>query len=78
MKFTLLPQQAITVNTYEEAARIAEMLLKNRYVVMLSREENLWCINWTYSEFSDRNDVVFIDRETFEEEIYNLYKKREE
>ena len=76
--FDYLPQRAIAVNSFEEAAQIAKILLNNDNVVMLSREENLWCVNWTYSEYSDRNDVVFVDRETFEEEEYNRSNLREE
>ena len=76
--FDYLPQQAIAVNSFEEAAKIAKILLENDNVVMLSREECLWCVNWTYSEYSDRNDVVFVDRDTFEEEEYKRSNLREE
>lgn len=76
--FDYLPQRAIVVDTYEAAAQIMKILIENNYVVMLSREEHLWCINWIYSPLSDRNDVVFVDRETFEEEEYKNSKLREE
>lgn len=76
--FDYLPQQAIVVSSFEEATQIAKILLNNDNVVMLSKEENFWCINWTYSEYSDRNDVVFVDREIFEEEEYKNSKLREE
>ncbi len=76
--FDYLPQQAIVVGSFEEATQIAKILLDNDNVVMLSREESFWCINWTYSDYSDRNNVVFIDREIFEEEEYKNSKLREE
>lgn len=70
MDINYLPQHAITVKSYAEAARLSKILLENQYVVMIGREEKLWTINWLYSELSDRNDVVFINREDFEDYLY--------
>ena len=46
-----------------ETAR--QMLTEGHYVVMLSREEQLWVVNYEYSNLNDRNDVVFMSREDF-------------
>ena len=45
----------------------ATMLVDAHYVVMLSREESLWIVNYEYSDLCDRNDMVFMSREDFEE-----------
>ena len=52
-----------------EAAIYAAMILLmyGHYVVMLSREEQLWIVNYKYSDTCNRNDVVFMSREDFEE-----------
>lgn len=46
---------------------VRQMLTEGHYVVMLSREEQLWIVNYEYSDRCDRNDVVFMSREDFEE-----------
>lgn len=53
-----------------EAAFVAvkAMLEDGHYVVMLSREEQLWIVNYQYSDTCSRNDVVFMSREDFEED----------
>lgn len=59
----------IALHSAESAFKIAEELLSNgNYVVMISREEQLWIVNYLYSENCNRNDVVFMDREDYEEE----------
>ena len=45
---------------------VRQMLTKGHYVVMISREEELWIVNYQYSDTCDRNDVVFMSREDFE------------
>lgn len=46
---------------------VKAMLEDGHYVVMMSREEQLWIVNYLYSDLCDRNDVVFMSREDFEE-----------
>ena len=49
------------------------ILLKyGHYVVMLSREEELWIVNYQYSDTCNRNDVVFMSREDFEEKYCEI------
>lgn len=50
---------------------VRQMLTNGHYVVMLSREEQLWIINYEYSDLCDRNDVVFMPRDEFEEEYFS-------
>ena len=68
----LVSNNEIAINSKENAIKIAEILLEEKYVVMLSREEDLYIINFEYSQYSDRNDVVFMDRETFEQEYIEI------
>ena len=57
------------LHSAESAFKIAEELLSNgNYVVMISREEQLWIVNYLYADNCDRNDVVFMSREDYEEE----------
>ena len=46
---------------------VRQMLTNGRYVVMLSREEQFWIVNYLYSDLCNRNDVVFMSWEDFEE-----------
>ena len=48
-----------------ETAR--QMLTEGHYVVLLSREERFWVLNYEYSDLNDRNDVVFIGRDEFDD-----------
>lgn len=49
---------------------VRQMLTKGHYVVMVSREEELWIVNYQYSDTCSRNDVVFMSREDFAEENF--------
>jgi spore coat polysaccharide biosynthesis predicted glycosyltransferase SpsG len=58
----------IAFKSKENAINVMKTLLEENYVVLMSREENLYIINYEYSSNSDRNNVVFIDKYEFEEE----------
>ena len=51
---------------------VRQMLTNGHYVVMLSREEQLWIVNYLYSDLCNRNDVVFMSREDFEEKYQEV------
>lgn len=70
-------EHEIAVNDKEVALKIIDLLVDQDYVVMLSREENLYIINYIYSQYSDRNDVVFIDREEFDMKYYQMEDEEE-
>ena len=55
--------------TIEDASDVASKLLKNGYVTMLSAEGDFYVVNaiWSAND-ADRNDVVFMSREEFDEE----------
>ena len=67
------------VLTTPEAAfeTVRQMLTNGHYVVMLSREEKFWIVNYLYSDLCNRNDVVFMSREDFEEEYCEVTKDGE-
>ena len=68
----------LVFDCYEAAIYVAMILLKyGHYVVMLSREEQLWIVNYQYSDTCNRNDVVFMSREDFEEEYCEVAKDGE-
>ena len=56
---------------------VRQMLTAGHYVVMLSREEQLWIVNYQYSDTCSRNDAVFMSREDFEEEYCEVAKDGE-
>ncbi len=51
----------------KSAFEVARMLIQENYVVMLSREEELVILNFEWVPNADRNDIVFMSREIFEE-----------
>lgn len=62
-----LPQEAIAVHSYEDACALQKVLVENGNCVMLSREENLWLVNWIWTETpADRNCVIFTSRDEYE------------
>ena len=61
----------IAVKQFIDAQKLAQILLDNGYVVMMSTEEQLYIVNYVWSpNGADRNDVVFEDRGIIEEEIF--------
>lgn len=67
-----LTNNEIAVHNFSSARRLAEELLENGYVVMISKEENLFIVNYVWSERNaNRNDVVFNTREAIEDILYN-------
>lgn len=49
----------------ENCFQVAKILVEERNVVLISREENLWILNFEYSHNSDRNDVFFMSQDEF-------------
>lgn len=56
----------------DEALQVAAILMRNDYCVLLSKEEDLIIINYEYSQYSDRNDVVFMSAEEFDSKYYKV------
>lgn len=62
----------IALHDKETALKIANILVDEDYVVMISREEDLYIINYLYARYSDRNDVVFMARDEFDTDYYKI------
>ena len=56
---------------HQAGLEVARALLKEHYVVMLSKEEDLLIVNYEWSPMSDRNEVMFLRRDEFEDEWYS-------
>lgn len=64
-------ENEIVFKNHDKGLEVAKALLDEDYVVMLSYEEQLLVLNYEWSERgADRNDVVFMPRYKYEEEIY--------
>lgn len=70
-------ENEIALNSEKDAFEIAHILLENDYVVMISKEEDLTVINWEYSKWANRNDMIFRSREEYEWEEYEETKADE-
>lgn len=75
-----LPQDSLTFSTYDEAATVQKILINNGYCVMMSREEELWLLNWIWPEGgnADRNGVIFINRAQYEYDEWKWFEKHPE
>lgn len=63
----------IVFKNYNKGLEVAKALLDEDYVVMLSYEEQRLVVDYEFSEHgADRNDMVFMRRDEYEEEVYNL------
>ena len=70
--FNYVTNNEIAIHDKYIAQRIAENLMEEGYVVMMSREEQLYILNYIWSEHgADRNDVCFQHREVVEDYIFN-------
>lgn len=58
----------LVVHSLADAEALTEALLANNYICMISREEDLYIVNAVWTHSCDRNDVVFMDAEEFQEE----------
>ena len=69
-----LTDNEIAVDDLKNALDLATILTNQQYIVMISKEENLYIINYIYSRNCNRNNVVFQSREIVEEELFNESK----
>lgn len=74
----LIIDNEIAFDNEEDAIKVAQILMKQSYVVMLSKEEDLIIINYCYSTFTDRNDVVFLNRDDFYDNFCELTEEENE
>ena len=60
----------VTFKNHDNGLAVAKALLDEDYVVLLSYEEDLLILNYEWSPNANRNDVVFMRRDEFEEEFF--------
>lgn len=71
----MVTENEIAIQDPADVCKCMEMLVRNGYVVMISREENLWIINYVWSSReADRNDVVFMSKYEFEEHYMEIVR----
>lgn len=82
MKHPLVPGGSsgeLTTKSFSTATTFVDLLLDEGYVILLSREEDLYIVDYIWSERgADRNDVVFMDRCDFEMDFYETEEEDEE
>ena len=61
----LLTKNEIACKDYYTAAAIQKLLLDEDYIVMLSKEDEFWIVNYIWEDCADRNLVIFIDRQSY-------------
>lgn len=60
----------IAFKNHNNGLIVAKALLDEDYIVLLSYEEDLLILNYEWSPNANRNDVVFMRRDEFEEEFF--------
>ena len=65
-------ENEIAIRNKEAAMKVISCLVEEKYCVMLSREEDLYIIDFEYSKYSNRNNVVFMSREDFEQKFEEI------
>lgn len=63
-------EKCVTVDSLEAALKLAAILVDQEYCVMLSREDEFYIVTFEFSVNSDRNGVVFMSREDYDEELF--------
>ena len=76
-QFKYVTDNEIAFANSEDAFKVAETLLKNGYVVMVSKEEHLTIVNYLWTSYSeaDRNEVCFQNRDSVED--FAFYREGE-
>ena len=68
----------IAFHNHDKAIEVAKALINEGYVVLLSADEDLVILNYEWSEhFADRNDVIFMSRNEFDEKYYKIIKEED-
>lgn len=77
--FRYVTNNEIACHDFETATKLAELLIKENYVVMLSTEEELTIVNFLFGGLNeaDRNEVCFQYREEVEDFVFNVESEEE-
>ena len=66
----LIPREEVYIKNIDDVHLLSEILISTNNVVMISKEENGYIVNWIntteYNE-ANRNGVIFINRLDFDE-----------
>lgn len=62
----------LAFRNHQRALEVAEYLLEENYIVMLSKEEQLIIVNFLWAPYADRSDAVFVRVEDFEEDHVSI------
>lgn len=69
----LIPKNELVFDSFEDCMAVLKATTQNEpdrtgdYCVLVSREENLYVLNFLFASGCDRNDVVFMDRGEFDD-----------
>ena len=69
----------LVFKNHENGYKVAKMLLDEGNVVLLSYEEEFLVLNWEWCEsgYADRNEVVFMPRDEFDEKYCEIVDEDE-
>lgn len=74
MKF--ITNNEVAFSSEDRAFEFVKLLMNEEcYIPMVSREEDLYIVNWIFSDLCDRNDVIFLSKEEYE---YNMEKEEKD
>lgn len=66
----------VSFTSEDRAFEFVKLLIgEGCYIPMVSLEDNLYIVNWVFSEFCDRSDVIFLSKEEYE---YNMEKEEKD
>lgn len=68
----------LAFNSEKDALEVAAILMRNDYCVLLSKEDDLTVLNYEYSQYCDRNDVVFMSAEEFDSKYCEMESEENE
>lgn len=73
-----LENDGIALTAFEDAMAVCKALMNSNHAVMITREEDLWIVNWVWCEsgYPNRNDVVFRCRSSVDIEEYEAAQRR--
>ena len=76
MKNVYLTDNEIAMHSMEDALELVKLLVNNGYVTAVSVEERLIILNYVWTpRFADRNEIVFQNREDFDEILDDSYEQ---
>ena len=68
-------ENILAFRDHKNGIEVTKALLEEGYVVMLSYEEELLILNYEWSENNaNRNDMIFMRRDKYEEELDEQYE----